>query len=113
MLNARYASIYPMQTVFNFFIRVVLLAAGLVFAASLALIAILLLLLWVLCAVWCKLTGQPVNPFVVRMSPSAGFGNIYRSRQAPDSTDTAAKPKRTSMDDVTDVEAKDIDHKPR
>jgi hypothetical protein len=102
-----------MQTVFNFFIRLVLVAAGLVFAASLALMAIVLLVLWCLRAVWCKLTGQPINPFTVRMSPGAGFGNVYRSRQAPDAADAAAKSKRVAADDVTDVEAKDIDNRPR
>jgi hypothetical protein len=102
-----------MQTVFNFLIRLALVAAGLVFAASLALMAVVLLVLWCVRAVWCKLTGQPINPFTVRMSPSAGFDNIYRSRQAPDAAETAAKSKRVSTDDVTDVEAKDIDHRPR
>jgi hypothetical protein len=102
-----------MQTVFNLFIRLVLVAAGLVFAASLVLVALVLLVLWGLRAVWCKLTGRPINPFVMRMSPGAGFGNIYRSRQAPDSADTAAKSKRVSTDDVTDVEVKDIDQRPR
>jgi hypothetical protein len=102
-----------MQTVVNFLIRLVLLAAGLVFAASLALMAIVLLVLWCLRAVWYKLTGKPINPFVMRMSPGAGFGNIYRTRQAPGSADTAAKSKRIATDDVTDVEAKDIDSRPR
>ena len=102
-----------MQTAFRFFIRLVLVAAGLVFAASLALVAMALLVLWSLRAVWCKLTGQPINPFTVRMSPSAGFGNIYRSRQAPNAADTAAKTKRVATDDVTDVEAKEIDSRPR
>jgi hypothetical protein len=102
-----------MQTVFNFFIRLVLVAAGLVFAASLALMAIVLLVLWSLRAVWCKLTGQPINPFTVRMSPSAGFGNIYRSQPSSGSTQGPVKSKRLSTDDVTDVQAKDIDQTPR
>jgi flagellar biosynthesis protein FlhB len=104
---------YPMHTVVNFFIRLVLVAAGLVFAASLALMAIVLLVLWCLRAVWCKLTGKPINPFVMRMSPGAGFGNIYRSRQAPDSAESVTKSKRIATDDVTDVQAKDIDDRPR
>ena len=102
-----------MQTVLSFLIRLVLVAAGLVFAASLALMAMVLMVLWCLRAVWCKLTGQPVNPFTVRMSPGTGFGNIYRSRQAPDAAETVAKSKRVSTDDVTDVEARDIDNRPR
>jgi hypothetical protein len=96
-----------MQTVFNFFIRVLLLAAGLVFAASLAVVATGLLALWGVRAVWCKLTGQPINPFVVRMRPGAGFGTVFRPRQRTQS-DAASpdKPGRVGMDDVTDVEPK-------
>jgi hypothetical protein len=96
-----------MQTVFNFFIRVLLLAAGLVFAVSLAVVATALLALWGVRAVWCKLTGQPINPFVVRMRPGAGFDTVFRPRQStqPD-TATPQKPGRMGMDDVTDVEPK-------
>ncbi len=102
-----------MQIVFSFFVRLVLVAAGLVFAASLAVLASVLLVLWGVRAVWCKLTGQPVNPFAMRMSPSAGFGNIYRSRNAPGAADSPAKSKRMPASDVTDVQAKDLDNRPR
>jgi hypothetical protein len=102
-----------MHTVFNFLIRLVLVAAGLVFAASLALIAIVLMLLWCVRAVWCKITGQPINPFVVRMSPRTGFGQVFRSRPSPQAQDSPAKSKRVSTDDVTDVEAKDLGNPPR
>ena len=102
-----------MQTVFNFFIRVVLVATGLMVAASLAILAIVLLALWWLRAVWCKLTGQPINPFVMRMSPGAGFGNIYRPKPTTGTAENPVKSKRLSTDDVTDVQAKDIDHRPR
>jgi hypothetical protein len=95
-----------MQTVFNFLIRVLLLAAGLVFAASLALMALVLLALWGVRAVWCKLTGQPINPFVVRMRPGAGFGTVFRPRQSPPADARPTKPGRVGMDDVTDVEPK-------
>jgi hypothetical protein len=102
-----------MHTVFNFLIRLVLVAAGLVFAASLALIAIVLMLLWGVRAVWCKITGQPINPFVVRMSPRTGFGNVFRSRPGQQVQDDPAKSKRMSTDDVTDVEVKDLGNPPR
>lgn len=95
-----------MQTVFNFLIRVLLLAAGLVFAASLAVVATGLLALWGVRAVWCKLTGQPINPFVVRMRPGAGFDTVFRPRQSPQADAPPAKPSRVGMDDVTDVEPK-------
>jgi hypothetical protein len=95
-----------MQTVFNFLLRVVLLAAGLVFAASLALMALVLLALWGVRAVWCKLTGQPINPFVVRMRPGAGFGTVFRPRPSAPADARPTKPGRVGMDDVTDVEPK-------
>jgi hypothetical protein len=95
-----------MQTVFNFLLRVVLLAAGLVFAASLALMALVLLALWGVRAVWRKLAGQPINPFVVRMRPGAGFDTVFRPRQSAQPDARPSKPGRVGMDDVTDVEPK-------
>ncbi len=97
-----------MHTVFNLLIRLVLVAAGLVFAASLALLAAVLMLLWGVRAVWCKITGQPINPFTVRMSPRSGFDGFLRKRQDPQSQDNPAKSKRVATDDVTDVEVKEI-----
>jgi hypothetical protein len=102
-----------MHTIFNFLIRLVLVAAGLVFAASLVLIAVVLMLLWGVRAVWCKLTSQPINPFVVRMSTRTGFGNVFRSRPGQPEQDNPAKSKRVSIDDVTDVEPKDLNRPPR
>ncbi len=102
-----------MHTVLKFLVRLVLIAAALVFAASLALLAFVLLVLWGLRAVWCKLTGRPVNPFVMRINPRTGFGNIYRPSPTTGAAENPAKSKRLSTDDVTDVEAKDIGHRPR
>jgi hypothetical protein len=82
-----------MQTVFNLLVRLVLLIAGLVFAASLAIVAVLLLALWSLRALWCKLTGRP--------------------RPAPPTDADPAKSKRIATDDVTDVEPKDLGGPPR
>ncbi len=95
-----------MQTVFHFLVRLVLLAAGLVLAASLALMALVLLALWGVRAVWCKLTGQPINSFVVRMSPGAGFGTVFRPRRTTQDGTQPPKPGRAGMVDVTDVEPK-------
>lgn len=97
-----------MQTVFNFLFRLVLLAAGLVFAASLAVVAAALLALWGVRAAWCKLTGQPINPFLVRMRPGAGFGAVYRARAAAKPEENLVKSKHLSVGEVTDVEPKDL-----
>jgi hypothetical protein len=93
-----------MNTVMKFLLRLIFVAAGLVFALSLIFVMLVLLLLWCLRAVWCKLTGQPINPFVMRMNPRAGFDHVFKQAERNDSA--LQKPQRRGMDDVTDVEIK-------
>jgi hypothetical protein len=88
----------------KFLLRLLLMAAGLVFALSLLVMMIVLLAFWGLRALWCKLTGRPVNPFVMRMNPRAGFDQVFR--QADRYPHTADKPPRRDLQDVTDVEPK-------
>lgn len=89
-----------------FLLRVVLLVAGLLFAASLVVVALLLVALWGLRYLWAKLTGQPVLPLVMRVDPRGGFNRMYRARQQKASAEgsAAAAPGRPA--DVTDVEPK-------
>jgi len=98
-----------MDTVFRFILRLVLLAAGLVFAASLALAVLVLLALWGLRMLWARLTGQPVTPFVMRVDPRSGFNRMYRGRPARPVNEAApAEPaRRRAIADVTDVEVKE------
>ena len=88
--------------------RLLLVLAGLVFAASLAVLMLVLLALWGLRAVWCKLTGQPINPLAAvmrgRMNPRAGFDHVFKP--AEQGATPLRKPARNGMDDVTDVEPK-------
>ncbi|MGE0497202.1 MAG: hypothetical protein AB7I35_03090 [Ramlibacter sp.] len=105
-----------MQGLFNFILRLVLLAAGLLFAASLALAVMVLLALWGLRMLWARLTGRPVTPFVMRVDPRAGFGRFYggfpggRGR-APGHADAPVQPPGPrSVADVTDVEPKEPRH---
>jgi flagellar biosynthesis protein FlhB len=93
-----------MNFVIKFLLRLLFVIAGLVFALSLIFVMVLLLALWVARAVWCKLTGQPINPFVMRMNPRAGFDQVFK--QADRGADALQKPQRRGMDDVTDVEIK-------
>lgn len=88
----------------NFLLRIFLVIAGLIFAASLMVMMLVLLIVWVLRAIWFKLTGRSVVPFVMRMNPRAGFDQVFRSAQ-PGGADSA-KPPRRELDDVTDVEPK-------
>jgi hypothetical protein len=93
-----------MTSILRFVLRLLLVLAGLVFALSLALAMIVLLIAWSLRAAWGKLTGQPVNPFVMRMNPRAGFDQVFR--QAGRRSQMADKPQRRVVEDVTDVEPK-------
>lgn len=105
-----------MQSVFQFIIRLILLMAGLVFAASLLVALLVVFFFWTLRRIWAKLTGQPTTPFVMRMDPRAGFGQVYsaafRGRRGvgPAPSDTPPKDRRAALAadlaDVTDVEAK-------
>ena len=96
--------------VFGFLLRLVLIAAGLLFAASLAVVVLLLAALWGLRYLWARLTGQPVLPFVMRVDPRGGFNRMYRARQQKGARTVddgpAATPGRERALDVTDVEPK-------
>lgn len=60
-------------------VRIALMLIGLVFFVSLLTVAALLALLWGARALWARLTGQPVMPWSMRMSPRAGWQTVYRS----------------------------------
>lgn len=97
-----------MQTLFNILVRLVLLVAGLVFAASLLVAIVLMVVAWSLRYAWARLTGQPVSPFVVHIDARDGFNRMYRrpGQGAP----PPAEPTRTGrreLADVTDVEPKE------
>lgn len=102
-----------MHGIFSFFIRLALVAAGLVFAASLVLVAAVLLALWGVRALWCKLTGRPMVPFALRVDPRGGFERVFRARTGAQADAGAPSPAHRRMDDVTDVEAKDLHRTPR
>jgi len=79
-----------MPTLMTFVVRLFLLVAGLLFAASLSVAAVLMLALWGVRAAWARLTGKPAVPFIIRTRGK----NIVRPRRAP-----ARAPA-----DITDVE---------
>lgn len=99
-----------MHTLLNLLIRLLLLAAGLTFALALACVFVVVLALWGLRAAWCKLTGRPVMPFVMRMSPMSGFEEMMRRAPQPAASRTpradAAAGGRQPIGDVTDVQPK-------
>jgi hypothetical protein len=88
-----------MQALFTFLVRLLLLVAGLVVAASLTVVVVLALALWGVRYAWARLTGRAVSPFVVRVDPRGGFERMAK-RSA------AVRPSPRDIGDVTDVEAK-------
>jgi hypothetical protein len=95
----------------RFLVRVLVLAMGLVFAASLLLVVGVLAVLWGVRALWSKLTGQPLAPWVMRVHPSAGWRRASKaaSRWQPAAPPTGAGSRGgRELADVTDVQAKEI-----
>jgi hypothetical protein len=100
-----------MPFLLNLLLRAVLVAAGLVFAASLALVFVLVLSWWALRSAWARLTGRPVTPFVVRMGPRGAFDEMMRRAQPRQArpmrhADGAPVTGRGRLADVTDVDPK-------
>lgn len=117
---------------FDFLIRIVLFFFGLLFAASLAVAALLLLAVWGLRMAWARLTGKPVTPWTVmfgqRFDPRQGFdrfraaaGRASRGPSAADVTAARAHGESTRSPvihklgrggregDITDVHARPVD----
>ena len=98
-------------TMVRFVIRVVVLAIGLVVTASLLLVVATLALLWGLRALWAKLTGQPLTPWVMRVNPRARW---HQASHAASRWQASTKPpggkSGTGRDlaDVTDVQVKEL-----
>ena len=93
-----------MPTPLSFLIRLILLAAGLLFAASLALAFMLMLSVWMARAAWAKLTGRPVRPFIIRIDPRAGFERMYRGAgQGRATPRSGAGRSRQHAADISDV----------
>lgn len=95
----------------RFLVRTVVLAMGLVFVASLLLVVVALAILWGLRALWAKLTGQPMSPWVMHVSPSAGWSRasqVARRWQSPAKQPKAHSVAGRDLADVTDVRVKEL-----
>lgn len=105
----------------RFMVRAVVLGMGLLLFLSLLAAAMVLAVGWLLRAGWSRLTGRPVNPWVVRVDPRKGFGAVFASTRQWPSTAAEAGPaeggraeisRRAGVlpgaGDVTDVEAREV-----
>ncbi len=98
----------------RFLVRVVLLLAGVVFFLSLVAAAAVLLVLWAGRALWAKLTGRPVMPWVMPTQAAATWSSMRqkaggfaaRTREAPPSKRGGVLPQVAA--DVTDVQAREV-----
>ena len=61
-------------------VRIFLLVAATVFFLSLLAAASLLALVWGARALWAKLTGRPITPWVMGVNPGAAWSSVYRAR---------------------------------
>jgi hypothetical protein len=123
MLNRRFRLNDFVAGIARLLMWLIATAAGLVLFASLLLATLVLAAAWGLRAGWARLTGRPVNPWVMRMDPRTGFGTVFRSARwsatarsgpvAPDEAGSAAAPSRRGgvlpgAQEVTDVEARQV-----
>lgn len=61
-------------------IRAVLVVAALVLFLGMLAVALALALVWALKALWAKLRGKTISPWVMPIDPRAGWRSVYRSR---------------------------------
>lgn len=98
-----------MNVLFRWLVRAVLLAAGLVFALSLTVAFVGLVLGWAVRSSWARLTGRPLRPFVMRMDPRRGFEQAMRRAQAAEASRTPRADsvvRGRGVGDVIDVQPK-------
>ena len=94
------------STLLRWLARALLWAAGLLFFLSVLAAALLLALVWAVRALWARLTGRPVTPWVMRMDPRTGWSTVYRSTARW--TAQRPEPPRRDDHDVTDVVPREI-----
>lgn len=95
-----------MSTVVAWVLKAVLLVAGLVFALSLLVALLVLALAWGLRALWARLTGRPVTPWVMRVDPRTAWSRMrpQAGAWAEAASGGASGRRRPELADVTDVE---------
>ncbi len=100
------------MTLIGLVLRVLLLFMGLLFFASVMAAALLLLVLWLARAAWCKLTGQPVAPWTFHVRSRSRWQSFYRSAGQWPRPGAAAGRAAGNAGDVIDVEVKEPGSQP-
>ena len=86
------------KTIFGLLLRALLLMMGLVFFLSVLAVALVLMAVWLLRALWARLTGQPQRPWTFQILRQAQWGRFYR----------AGRPGRADETVVIDVESRQV-----
>jgi len=89
------------KNLFTLMFRLVLMAAGFIFIASLMAAGLLLMAVWLLRALFARLTGRPVTPWAFQMNRQAVWSRFYK---APGQTSEA----NHRSADVIDAEVKEV-----
>lgn len=95
--------------IFRWLFRAVLLLAGLVFFACLLVAATLLFSVWLVRALWARLTGRPVSPWVFRVDPRAQWSRFTQPpAQLPKQPPVQGRAGQRGAEDVIDVVPREI-----
>jgi hypothetical protein len=89
------------KNLFTLMFRLVLMVAGFIFIASLMAAGLLLLVVWLLRALFARLTGRPVTPWAFQMNRQAVWSRFYKT---PGQTSEA----NHRPADVIDAEVKEV-----
>jgi hypothetical protein len=89
-----------MKSIFSLVFRLVLLAAGLVFLVSLMALGLVLLAVWLVRALFARLTGQPVTPWTFKVNRQAQWSRFYQA--------TGRSNPAQASSDVIDAEVKEV-----
>ena len=96
-------------TIVRWSLRLIVIAMGAVLFLSLLVAVGVLAMAWSLRALWARLTGRPVTPWVMRMDPRHGFNTVYRSTARWTAhTAEQARHRANRPRDVTDVQPREI-----
>jgi len=97
-----------MTSLLAWMVRLGALLAGLLFFASLLAAGAVLLTVWLLRALWAKLSGQPVRPWVFQMKRHPPWMQPHRAATAQSSEDVIDAEVKEVVE-VTDIQVKRLD----
>jgi Zn-dependent protease with chaperone function len=92
----------------HFIVRLFFFVLGAFFFIVLLAFMLLLLALWMLRALWARITGKPISPWAVRMDPMEGWRRTVH-RNMGRNAGTGGDPKNSIIIDVDAHETSSVD----